>query len=153
MRTFSIRIVKCTEDCFDALIDVLRLNTPLYFSESEEVDFIRYLSHELEDYYVAIYDDRVVGGGGINYPEEGTTAVISWDLIHPEFQRKSIGSSLLKHRINRIGEIETIKKIVVRTSQFTYKFYQKHGFSLLYVIEDYWDKGFDLFYMERLSSN
>ena len=77
-----------------------------------------------------------------------TTGKISWDILHPQYQGKSLGSQLLKYRIEKIKVIDSIQKITVRTSQLAYKFYEKQGFELDEVKEDYWAKGFDLYRME-----
>ena len=42
---------------------------------------------------------HVVGCGGINFAENKTIGKISWDIIHPDFQGKSLGTKLLKYRI------------------------------------------------------
>jgi len=40
-------------------------------------------------------ENKIVGCGGINFKDE-TTGVISWGIIHPEFQRKSFGLATKK---------------------------------------------------------
>ncbi len=77
------------------LIQLLRLNTPEYFSIDEEKDFIHYLDNEIDFYYVIELENKIVGCGGINFKDE-TTGVISWGIIHPEFQRKSFGLATKK---------------------------------------------------------
>lgn len=54
----------------------------------------------------------------------------------------------MKHRIDKLNSIDSIKKITVRTSQVTYKFYEKQGFELFEIIKDYWADGFDMYNME-----
>ena len=68
---------------------------------------------------------HVVGCGGINFAENKTIGKISWDIIHPDFQGKSLGTKLLKYRIEVLKTIPGIQKITVRTLQVTYKFYEK----------------------------
>ena len=68
---------------------------------------------------------HVVGGGGINFAENKTIGKISWDIIHPDFQGKSLGTKLLKYRIEVLKTIPGIQKITVRTLQVAYKFYEK----------------------------
>ena len=110
------------------LLNILKLNTPKYFSPEEEVDLVYYLDNEIEYYYVIEINNQVVGGGGINFTEDKMTGKISWDLISPDFQGKSIGSALLNYRIERLKEFKDVQQIIVRTSQLVYKFYEKLGF-------------------------
>ena len=132
----------------DAVINLIRLNIPKYFAPTEETDLNYYLDHERELYYVLLFDGQIVGCGGINFEDNKKTGKISWDILHPQYQGKSLGSQLLKYRIEKIKVIDSIQKITVRTSQLAYKFYEKQGFELNEVKEDYWAKGFDLYRME-----
>ena len=68
---------------------------------------------------------HVVVCGGINFAENKTIGKISWDIIHPDFQGKSLGTKLLKYRIEVLKTIPGIQKITVRTLQVAYKFYEK----------------------------
>lgn len=131
-----------------SVMNLIRLNTPEYFAPEEENDFSNYLDNEKELYYVLLFNEKIVGCGGINFAENKTIGKISWDILHPEYQGKSLGSQLLKYRIEKIKAIDSIQKITVRTSQLAYKFYEKQGFELNEVKEDYWAKGFDLYRME-----
>ena len=118
------------------LINLVRINTPQFFDSSEEADFNSYLDNELEDYYVVVEENKIVGCGGINYENEVKTAVISWDIIHLDHQGLGIGKQLLVHRIECIKKNNTIQTIKVRTAQFTYKFYEK-GSSKSYEFEGF----------------
>lgn len=128
------------------LLEIIQLNIPKYFSQEEKVEYKRYLEKDVEDYFVMVIQDRIIAGGGINYPIKHNFATISWDLIHPDFQGKSIGSELLRFRINLIQK-KGFNKIRVRTSQQAFGFYEKHNFVLQKIIPDYWAKGFDLYDM------
>ncbi len=130
------------------LLELLRLNTPKFFSENEKADFVHYLNNEVEYYFVATKNDQIVGCGGFNFWDEGTMVRISWDILHPDFQGQGIGKSLLKYRLNEITKFDKVEKVVVRTSQLVYKFYEKQGFILQKITKDYWDLGFDLYEME-----
>lgn len=141
-----IRAYKTTDK--SEIIDLLKLNTPEYFSLEEEKDLIHYLDHEIEQYYVVEYDKKVVGSGGINFSEDQKMGRISWDILDPAYQGKGIGNQLLKHRVEKLKTFDTVEKISVRTSQLAYKFYEKFGFKLIEVQKDYWAKGFDLYRME-----
>ncbi|VAW25727.1 Ribosomal-protein-S18p-alanine acetyltransferase [hydrothermal vent metagenome] len=129
------------------LLLLLRLNTPYYFNQSEEIDLIKYLDEQIEDYYVIELNNKIIGCGGINYEPDKNAAIISWDIIHPDFQRKGLGKELLTYRIDRIKKMGIYPQVIVRTSQFTNNFYKKNGFKLIETVKDYWAKGIDLYYM------
>lgn len=131
------------------LLALLQLNTPAYFSPEEREDFITYLQQEIDHYYVVEEENKIWACGGFNRTEDGLTAKISWDIVHPEKQGKGVGSLLTRFRIRKIKEIPGIRSISVRTSQLVYPFYEKFGFELKEVVQDYWAKGFDLYRMER----
>ena len=132
----------------NAVIDLIRQNTPEYFALEEEADFSNYLDSERELYFVLLLNKEIVGCGGINFTDDKTTGEISWDIIHPQHQGKSLGAQLLKYRIEKIKSINGIQKITVRTSQLAYKFYEKQGFTLKEIRKDYWAKGYDMYSME-----
>jgi [ribosomal protein S18]-alanine N-acetyltransferase len=130
------------------LIDLLRLNTPKYFSVEEENDFVRYLDSEIESYFVIEKNQQIVGCGGINLNLEKRIGIISWGMIHPDLQGQKIGSELLKYRIDFLKRAYYLEKIVVRTSQLVFRFYEKHGFELKEIHRDYWAKELDMYLME-----
>lgn len=142
----AIREYRTTDK--ESLLELIRLNTPRYFAAEEELSFGKYLDEEVELYYVLLVDGKIAGCGGINFADGKTTGKISWDIIHPDYQGKSLGKRLLRFRIDKLGSISGIRKITVRTSQLVYKFYEKQGFVLLETQKDYWAQGLDLYKME-----
>lgn len=128
----------------EALLQILRLNTPDYFAPEEEADFVLYLQERREDYFVVEEAGQVVASGGLNYFDGYTWARISWDLVHPAFQGKGIGRSLTVFRLNEVRKKSSVRFIQVRTSQLVYPFYQKLGFELEKVEKDFWAPGIDL---------
>ncbi|TAF65016.1 MAG: GNAT family N-acetyltransferase [Cytophagales bacterium] len=139
----TIRAYETTDK--NEVINLIRLNTPAYFAVEEEEYLHKYLEAERELYYVLLYDQKLVGCGGINFADNNTTGKISWDILHPDYQGKSLGTKLLKHRIDKLNSIDGVQKIIVRTSQVAYKFYEKQ---LLEIKKDYWAEGFDMYNME-----
>ncbi|MEL1243711.1 GNAT family N-acetyltransferase [Flavobacterium sp. DGU11] len=129
-----------------ALFELLRLNTPKYFAESEEADLVDYLANHIDHYYIVEIDGAIMGCGGFNIAADGSKGVLSWDIIHPDAQGKGVGSALVKFRIAKMQEMGIA--IGIRTSQHAYKFYEKMGFRLKEVVKDYWAEGFDLYDME-----
>lgn len=134
----------------DSILELLRLNTPTYFALEEKEDLIDYLENFLESYFVIENNRVVVGCGGVNLKNEAdnTVGVISWDIIHPDYQGLGLGKRLLDFRIKFLIDKYEIKIIIVRTSQHVFRFYEKMGFKLKEIIKDYWSKDFDLYLME-----
>ncbi|MBD8347610.1 GNAT family N-acetyltransferase [Dysgonomonas sp. HGC4] len=141
-------IRKHTDSDRKRIIELLKLNTPEYFSLEEEEDLIDYLDNHADNYYVIEDDNVIVGCGGFNLSEDGETGKISWDIFDPQRQGKGYGSALTKFRIQRIKEIEGVKIVSVRTSQLVYPFYEKFGLKLREVVKDYWAEGFDLYRLD-----
>ena len=107
-----------------------------------------YLERERELYYVLLHEERIVGCGGINFADGGTGGKISWDMVHPQYRGKSLGTRLLRHRIEKLEAMRSVRRITVRTSQLAFGFYEKRGFELKGIEKDYWAEGFDLYRME-----
>ena len=123
-----------------ALISLLKLNIPKYFAPEELEDFIEYLDHKIEDYFVFMENGVLLGAGGINYLYDKKEARISWDFVHPDSQGKGIGRQITQYRLKKIRMTPNIDTIVVRTSQFANQYYEKMGFSLNRIEKDYWAK-------------
>lgn len=132
----------------ESIIQLLRLNTPEYFAPEEEQDLREYFANHIDRYFVIEDNGNIIGSGGINITNNGRNAVLSWDIIHPNYRGKGIGSQLTQHRLDVIKTIAGIENTSVRTSQLVYKFYEKFGFVLKEVIKDYWAEGIDMYRME-----
>lgn len=143
----TITIREYNEKDQPVILDLLRRNTPRYFAPEEEADLVHYLDHEIEYYFVLEYNNEIVGCGGINIVDGGATGRISWDMLHPDYQGKGLGSILLNHRVQKLQAMPRVKTITVRTSQLVYKFYEKNGFELVEIVKDYWAPGYDLYRM------
>lgn len=128
----------------NALMDLFNANSPKYFALSERNDFERYLKNEVEDYFTVYAKHKIVGCGGMNYKNNRKVAILSWDIIHPAYQKRGIGSRLLQHRLQIIQQEPGIERISIRTSQMTESFYAKNGFRETQRIANYWAPGFDL---------
>lgn len=143
----KIRIRKYHISDKPELMEILQMNTPQYFAETEIKDFDHYLDSAIEQYFVIEINDKIVGSGGINFEKASKTGKLSWDIINPNFQGKGLGTDLLKHRIALLHSMPDVEKITVRTSQFAFQFYEKNGFVLEETQKDFWAKGFDMYKM------
>lgn len=133
----------------EAILHLLRLNTPEYFSPTEEKDLIDYLENHAEHFFVVESENAIVGCGGYNLSDDLTQGRISWDIFHPQHQGKGLGSMLTKYRIEKLKAYPGIA-ISVRTSQLAFRFYEKLGFTVKEVVKDYWADGFDMYRMDYL---
>ncbi|MFK7809488.1 MAG: GNAT family N-acetyltransferase [Saprospiraceae bacterium] len=135
-------------DDLTKVLQLLRSNTPKYFASEEEADLIDYLATDADNYFVIKKEGNLLGCGGFNWFDNKGIARISWDIIHPDHQGEGLGKTLVEFRIGKIKATAPTCKIIVRTSQHAFKFYEKNGFSLQKIEKDYWADGFDLYLME-----
>ena len=119
-----------TSSDFDSVIELFRLNTPDYFSPDEEKELKDYLNKHIQHHFVAEANGIILGCGGFAISKDRTTAHIAWDIVHRDSHGKGVGRKLTLFRIEEIRKIESVKIIIVRTSQMAYKFYGKFGFKL-----------------------
>lgn len=143
-------IRKYTSNDLHQLIKLFELNTPTYFDPTELAGFETFLESEPSTYYVVEENEKILGCGGFDVLENGTLGRLAWDFFHPKVQGKGFGTLLIDHCISELKAINTINTIDVRTSQFAYTFYARFGFELIEITEDYWAKGFDLYYMKLI---
>ena len=146
MDDYKIRAFRISDK--PTLLNIVKLNTPKYFTTSQYDDFKLYLKNSVEKYFVIESPDGIIGAGGINFNDYNKEGRISWDFIHPEHHGKGIGQKLLNYRISLLNSMEDIEKITVRTSKSAYMFYEKNGFQLQNIVMDYWAKGLDLYRMK-----
>ena len=106
----------------EAVLELMRLNTPLYFASEEEADLSKYLDNEREYYYVLLSGMEIIGCGGINIADNGTRGRISWDIIHPDWQGHSLGSLLLKYRIHSNQQLTADWNTLFSTTDSNYSY-------------------------------
>ena len=143
-----MQIRKVLKQDYEAIIKLLKLNTPLYFAEKEEKDLVYYLENHAENFFVVEMKKDILGCGGFNFSDDLKVGKLSWDIFHPQHQGKGFGTLLTHFRINKLKTYPTVKTISVRTSQLVYPFYEKFGFKTKEIIKDYWAVGFDLYRMD-----
>jgi ribosomal protein S18 acetylase RimI-like enzyme len=145
LSTISIR--PYVDEDRSALLAILSQHIPSFFSPHEVDDYAHYLDHEVEEYWVATTATGVVGAGGINRGPQAHMARFSWDLVHPNWQGRGVGTRLMQHRMDALSARPDLKVVMVRTSQLAYPFYHRFGFHVQQIIPGYWGAGFDLYQM------
>lgn len=132
---------------FEQLIQLFLLNTPKYFCPLEQQDLEEYLRSEIEHYSVIDEDGKILASGGCNVSEDGV-GCLSWYIVHPDFQGKGLGRQLADYNLDILKSSPAVSKIIVRTSQLVYPFYEKSGFQLISTTDNYWGEGMHLYLME-----
>jgi ribosomal-protein-alanine N-acetyltransferase len=130
-----------------AVINLMKLNTPKYFAQEEQSAFKHFLENEIDQYFVIEFKTEIFGCGGFNCSEDESIAYITWDMVHPHFHGLTLGTQLLRHRMQLLKLYGNVHSIIVRTSQLTFPFYEKRGFKCLEIQENYWAPGFDMVVM------
>ena len=72
-------------------------------------------------------------------------------LVKPKFQNKGYGNRLLNYTIQRIKELENVRKIVLNVkvnNEIAIKLYENSRFKITQKIEQYYHSGEDSFLME-----
>jgi [ribosomal protein S18]-alanine N-acetyltransferase len=138
------------------LIEVLRTNVPKYFSETDVLDFERYLRDRLwARHYVYLGSDRRVVGCASCYAKSPNVVGLSWMF----FECLHVGPSALRRLLGEYfarvaqelcpGEDVTL---ALNTTPRTAKFMRRLGFSAVATIKNGYGPGYDKVSMERRGS-
>lgn len=129
------------------LLDIFKLNTPIFFALEEMEHLEDYLSKFPDTYLIIEKDNQIIGGLGYLFSDNDTKGSINWIFIHPDYYRKGIGQEAFDHCLTILKANPNLEKIIVRTSQLVYHFFEKFNFELVHTEKDYWADGFDLYVM------
>ncbi len=131
------------------IIALFLLNTPAFFHPQEQQDLEEFLDTEIENYYVAEEDGIIIASGGSNI--EDSIGWLSWYIVHPDYQGKGAGTLLVHQNLGILTCNPYVKRLMVRTSQLVYQFYEKFGYRVTSTEDDFWGKGFHLYEMENFN--
>lgn len=153
-----------TEDKEQCLA-VFRSNCPLYFDESEYLLFAQWLDHQgnsemgyqsptyantVQDcyYVVELPEIGIVGCGGFYIQNEPQEARLAWGMIHSSFHKQGYGTHLYKHRYHAIQLHWPNHQLTLGTSQHTFAFYEKMGFTVVDTIPSGYGEDLDRYDMK-----
>lgn len=140
-------------------IEMYHSNMPLYFAP-EELNYLKnwlkgldegrlvYETNLAEHYYVAEIENKVIAAGGFYITKNGNKAHMSWGMVHNNYHKQGIGKELLLFRINTIKQLYPNCKISLDTSQHTFTFFQKLGFTVTKITENGYGEGLHRYDME-----
>jgi len=130
------------------LQEILEHNIPKYFDPKELQDFVQYLDKYSDTYFTVSADENIKGGFGYVIDDEERTGSITWIFFHPDYCEKGLGTFSLNYCLAILKSNPSVNKILVKTSQHANLFFEKFGFVLIKMKQDYWGKGLDLYSME-----
>jgi [ribosomal protein S18]-alanine N-acetyltransferase len=133
-------------------LELFKSNTPLFFDPTELPDFeiwlngqdegrLAYKQTEVEYFFVAELDNRIVACGGYYIPRAERRANMVWGMVHNEEHRKGVGSKLMEFRIQQIQAFYPNNLISLDTTQHSFQFFEKIGFIITKITNDYYAKG------------
>ncbi len=130
----------------NALVNVFKLNIPLYFAPHEAGEYEEYLYLHGATYFTIERDSKIIGG--IGYIIKGQEGNIAWIFTHPDYSGKGIGKQAVEYCLSILRSDAAVKRLIVRTSQLAYIFFEKFGYKVIYTEKDYWGIGLDFYLME-----
>lgn len=116
-------------------------NVPTYFRPHEREAYERFLAEPPGRYLVMeSASGEIVACGGFAKNSD-TTAVLTYGMVHARRHRQSLGSRLLRTRLERIRDELNVQRVMVNTSQFTEGFFARFGFQTEAVTHDQYAPG------------
>lgn len=142
----------------EACIKVFNSNVPKFFASHELDGFKSWLTskdkaikafdnNESEYYYVVEIDNQIIGCGGFYIPGSGDEARMAWGMVENSLHKKGIGRSLLEYRMDEIRRLKPGIIIALDTTQYSYGFFEKSGFTVIRFQKDFYAKGLDRYDM------
>jgi len=135
------------KDC----LAIFESNVPAYFASQERETFRGFLNRQVHPYYYfVVYDEfeQIVACGGMKLEPTNHSAMLRWDMVARDFQKRGVGVFLTLSRLHLLSQNPDVQMVNVYTSQHTYQFYEKFGFILQHVIPNGIVEGMDEYYME-----
>ena len=131
---------------YSTCLFIFRSNVPKYFTVEEFNEFEAFLKklengQDVVEYYVIVHNQRVVACGGFGDKDNNGVYSFAWGMVHRDFHKKGFGTLLFKHRISELRKINPSHPIVLDTTQHSSKFFEKMGFRLTGITENYYTQG------------
>ena len=146
----TIEIRPYQSDDKTACVEIFRSNQPRFFADEEFEDFVSFLNNLPCSYFCLIDDEIVIGCGGYFINEDEQVAGMAWGMVHNSRHGTGLGKLLLLYRLAQICQAGQANKIIMDTSQHTFKFFEKLGFIVTKVISDGYGAGLDRVDMELI---
>ncbi|MGB0506401.1 MAG: GNAT family N-acetyltransferase [Pikeienuella sp.] len=133
-------------DDYAACLAIFDSNVPKFLAPEERVEFQEFLGAVNADdnlYSVLIRDSAIVACGGLYIERTKRQASLSWGMVDRRLHRQKLGSALTEARLALARSRPEVDVVTLATSQHTYPFYERFGFSVTKVTPDGFAKGLD----------
>jgi ribosomal protein S18 acetylase RimI-like enzyme len=90
---------------------------------------------------VLVLGNEIIGCGGFGDKDNLGIISFAWGLIHNHFHKQGFGKILLKYRLEKINELYPFKTVLLDTTQHSFAFFEKNGFVITKITNDYYTKG------------
>jgi len=128
-------------------IELFNSNLPVYFAESEKSGFCEFLKDIPDNthFFVMMLQDKLIACGG--YEIHQNCAGLCWGMVHRQYHGQSLGTQLLRYRLEQLLQSHHCERVVIDTSQHTQGFYRKYGFEVTDVIRHGYGENLHTVYM------
>lgn len=134
----------------EACVALCAANSPEHMlpHEVEELrEFLVEKPYAPAPYFVVEAEGVIVACGGV--ATEGAELHLCWGLVHPDWQRRGLGTRLVEHRLDWARGRAGLEVARLCTSQRTRAFYERFGFKSTRFTPDGFGPGLDRHDMER----
>ena len=87
-------------------------NAARFFSPGDREDFAGFLQEPPGFFSVLCDEEKIVGCGGIGIRPGTNEAVLTWGMIHADFQGRGWGNELALARVRKLAEMAPVTKVV-----------------------------------------
>ena len=136
LETFQPKLVACrirefNPDDQEACLAIYRSNEPDFLDPAEFGEFEEFLAHGTSYLLVIEKDDKVIACAGLELVGDTNTAKLRHGMVHRDFHRQGIGSTLLAARLSLLEpEDEKAVPVFIRAKPQAAGFYGHFGFAL-----------------------
>ena len=132
----------------DRCIEIFMSNTPQYFGVEEAEEFRQFLETLPCDYFVVTQDDEIVACGGHGYHGKKQAMVLCWGMVHADLHKQRLGQFMLIERLKQIYKDFGPMVVQIDTSQHSQGFFERYGFQVKEITENYFAPGLHRVNME-----
>ena len=122
-------------------VEIFMSNTPRYFGVEEADEFRQFLEALPCAYFVATQDDEIVACGGHGYHGKKQAVALCWGMVRADLHKQGLGKFMLIERLKQIFTDFGETVVQINTSQHSQGFFERYGFQVKEVTQNYFAPG------------